>query len=1709
MSPQSKNSDWTRDPSAAAESDAASVGEPLEDDTLAIDDSDLVDEKPLELDRAARESLEADVRRLTDEASQGGDAGRSALLLTHAGNLLAWRAHDATRATALFLAALERAPEFIPALRAARRLMLARHKFGPALDLYEREIAVAPDAESRATLHAEAALFGAARLGDFERAHLHLCRAMESTRVEGIAARELWRFLARVRDHRGLERHLTNWFESARQDRALVGFRLALMKEKRGERDRALELLLSLAARPGGLAPAILSVTSAIAGGLGRHHEESRALEDLAAHFAHHPAPEVAGLEVFLGLLAEERASDLAAAGQHYRRAISLAPNDAVARAALCDTLARERRLAKTSTEALALAEEAVGVAPEDTGAWLAVAEALEAVGEDNELAIAAYRRALTLDPAATDAQAGLGRLLARLGRTKETAELFVEQAARAATVDERAPLLYRAAEILNNQSAPGSGESALAIELFEEVLRLVPAYAPAQRALGAAYTRAERWSDLATLLDAEIATTRAVEHRVFLLDRLATIAHDRLRDPARAIAAYQRILTLSPANLGALRSLARLLAETGRWRDLVDVNLREVDLTTDRHQVAALLNRSGELLEERLNDVTSAIALYERVLVADPLHLPALCALGRLYTRTGNFRALYDMTTRELEAATRAPGSLESRRVRRIAILLRQGVLARDKLADNAAAAKAFRAVLAEDPLHPGAQSALLQLSKALGDSEAALTLSIEAWRRADGDKRTLLGLRAAVALLSRGDGDGAKRILVDSSMHAATQSLMAHLARVSGDWERAAQLSSREDSAWMTAFLEERPVEAARNLLAASRSESAAPVAGASPEICEMVLIESRALAALESLYARLAESADDPARARVFATLGARLARESAPSGGLEAEKRFLERLTAVDSANVQAWHRLADIARTRHDAEDLKVALERLVPFARDRAEKIAVLMELAQVSEVDLGSPDGAMSALEEIAAIAPDFVPAWESLERIATERGDWTGAAKAAEALGDALRDPGQSVITLKRAANLWMRKARDPARAADILVRAAARTDGADPELYTSLEETLRGLGDWARLVEVLTKNLEREATPEARRALLLKLAEVERRELHDRDTTLRHLREAVAIPAAAAEASPDSVVAAYREIALLEAERHEWARAIDAWEEVARQGGGGDAARIREALHAVATVYDERLHDPDQALEAFHRVLAREPGDKETLDRVARLFETRGDADNACRALERLLCVASSAEERAALELRLGRIFADVQLDLDAAREAVERALAADPRCSAAIQQLRAWAEKSGKPALWSAWVNAALRSAQSATSGSRAERARHLVSVAEVLRDQLQDPTRAAEQLRAALAIDESCREARVALFALLREREESRAEAIREGRRLLRRDRASEEVLGELVRLYDLAQEADHAHVFAAVLAGIAGDEKLTHDFPHAAEVCARNRKKPSVAILGSLSAPDRAQLLAHPAGASLLRSLLMSIAGALPKVFVADLTDFGVSKSSRVRDTSSLWDDVMRIADLVGTRAFHLYVAAHPSGRTSPQPLAAVVATSPASIVLSPEASDLIDTPRVRFWLGGAIEWVRGGLAALCGRTALEIEILCEALAFGAGEGRGTLVAPRETLERTWRIVNKELPRAVRREVPALVTNWLAHRNECSFDAFRVALIAAADRVGLIVAGDPTVALQETIHARNDDEAAADLVGYLASDEYFSLRRRLGIAIDG
>ena len=90
---------------------------------------------------------------------------------------------------------------------------------------------------------------------------------------------------------------------------------------------------------------------------------------------------------------------------------------------------------------------------------------------------------------------------------------------------------------------------------------------------------------------------------------------------------------------------------ETGRGvgSELIDVLNRRLEGPLTPEERVNLLTRLGRLYEEEASLEEAAAEVYREALSYDPRHVPALRALGRLYTRRENWRGLAELYEREI----------------------------------------------------------------------------------------------------------------------------------------------------------------------------------------------------------------------------------------------------------------------------------------------------------------------------------------------------------------------------------------------------------------------------------------------------------------------------------------------------------------------------------------------------------------------------------------------------------------------------------------------------------------------------------------------------------------------------------------------------------------------------------------------------------------------------------------------------------------------------------------------------------------------------------------------------------------------------------------------------------------------------------------------------------------------------------------------------
>jgi len=102
-----------------------------------------------------------------------------------------------------------------------------------------------------------------------------------------------------------------------------------------------------------------------------------------------------------------------------------------------------------------------------------------------------------------------------------------------------------------------------------------------------------------------------------------------------------------------------------------------------------------------------------------------------------------------------------------------------------------------------------------------------------------------------------------------------------------------------------------------------------------------------------------------------------------------------------------------------------------------------------------------------------------------------------------------------------------------------------------------------------------------------------------------------------------------------------------------------------------------------------------------------------------------------------------------------------------------------------------------------------------------------------------------------------------------------------------------------------------------------------------------------------------------------------------------------------------------------------------------------------------------------------------------------------------------EQVEKEHRTIAKLLPRRDRKLLGQLLPDIAPQLESANLADFARSLGFGANRAGLVAAGDPKVALEEATQLTGSPDSGpemSDLLQYMVSEEYFTIRLELGIA---
>ncbi|WP_437650789.1 protein kinase domain-containing protein [Sorangium sp. So ce362] len=308
--------------------------------------------------------------------------------------------------------------------------------------------------------------------------------------------------------------------------------------------------------------------------------------------------------------------------------------------------------------------------------------------GRLHDKAEAVYVRLLELDPGDDIAFSALEELRKALGKHEELVEMLLQRSERAESAGERARALNEIGHLyVRELDDKDQGVFAFAQALVQDPEQ--DAYAvDLERAAG---NDMKIWSEaLQILSQASTEEAMAAEPKIALFNRLGPWYAEKLARADLGIPCFQFVLGLDPANEKALEGLAQVYRRAQQWQELVQVLLSRADRAATPGEARDLRAAAAELLESKLSDAGRARDLYEQIFTEDPGHTKACDALLRIYRRVEDHAGYAKILERRAEAL---------RGEERVDTVCKLAELYEDRLGDLNEATRRYEAAIELDP--------------------------------------------------------------------------------------------------------------------------------------------------------------------------------------------------------------------------------------------------------------------------------------------------------------------------------------------------------------------------------------------------------------------------------------------------------------------------------------------------------------------------------------------------------------------------------------------------------------------------------------------------------------------------------------------------------------------------------------------------------------------------------------------------------------------------------------------------------------------------------------------------------------------------------------------------------------------------------------------------------------------------------------------------
>ncbi len=945
-----------------------------------------------------------------------------------------------------------------------------------------------------------------------------------------------------------------------------------------------------------------------------------------------------------------------------------------------------------------------------------------EAIGSADE-AIGAWKEVLAENPANLSALRALDRLYVGKGMDAELAENLQRQLDLVEGHDDLVNVLGR----LGRCKADRLGLVAGAVEIYRRLLDVAPGHVETVEALqrllpspeheGAvaellepAYRARGDFAALVRVLEIAVKTAATPERKLALLREIATSYEDGCDDPGRAYEALGRALAESPLDPDSAKSIDRLGHVLGRVDELCGTYERLAEASNDDAIKHRLFARAATLAETELGQDERAVTAYERALQASPRDQESAAALERIYLRSSDYARLVVLLERKMVA-------LDDRAAKK-ELGLRTAQIYEEVLAAPQKAIEVYRQVLELDEGDRATLEYLERLYVRLSrwndlkdiyakkadlaatpeQKKEVLSVLGQVYERQLNDPAHAIETYSAILDLDPNDFEAVQaldRLYVQTERWHDLLTVLERQTELSPSVAEIVSLRFRIGDLLRGKLRDfVRAAEAFKHVLDVEptheptlRALGAMMAAGEEPilaaQVLEPIYESVGEWDAVAGTYEVMVKHTDDSVRKVELLGKIAHIheRRLINPNAAFDAWCRALR----IDPTSPDAVAQLDRLAASSGRWADLATAYQEELDRVLDSRIQVEMLLRIARIYEEETGEVGQAIAAYKRVCEVEPDRKEGLLALDRLYTKAQAWPDLA---EILRRQIRlaDNDRDIVAFSfRLAQLLELVIGDAAKAVETY-QEILNADPAHAETRAALERLLHGgtmaaeIGnlleplyrlseDWEKLAEVYRVLLPLKTDPEERLGLLRRLADIAESKLLDQVAAFEWWSRALLEDPASEQANEESL---------------RLARLTHQWEgyTAALLGAAGKAATPsvrRDLLLRLAGVFEQELMDMLRAEEVLGQVLVENPEDAAALEFLDRVYERQGMYAELGPVLRRRIRVTDDSQALVALQLRLGRVLAEVLDDGEGAAAAYAAVLEQESRCPEALEAL----------------------------------------------------------------------------------------------------------------------------------------------------------------------------------------------------------------------------------------------------------------------------------------------------------------------------------------------------------------------------------------------------------------------------------------------